>query len=164
MVEYQRDVALQPVRSQAVSKMNPYLQVLGFLVIVRYLKCTRTFVILFAASLINMVFYWVTTEVSPLLVFGYSSIDTLTAILILKYGDSQKLYQSSLLFVAVGVHYMMQVDLITGSNTVYDKYIDINTRITILQMIGACFDGFHQLLRDVWGSNSNRVKRPTIKR
>lgn len=111
-----------------------------------------------------MVFYWVTTADTHGLIFGYSVIDTVTALMILRFGDKVKLYQVILLLTAVSTHYLIEVDLTTGSSAVYDIYFEVVAVITILQMIGAGFDGISGFLTKSWRPDSDRAKHTTAER
>jgi len=74
-----------------------------------------------------------------------------TCLFLLRFGDLSKGFQFVLLVAAVMAHYLMEIDLTTGSSAIYDNYVQVVVLVTILQMIGAAVDGYH--------AGSGRIRR-----
>ena len=131
--------------------MDPYIQVIGFLIISWFFRGSKTYQILFVASAVNLILYFNTSESTPLLAVMYSLIDTVTALFLFKFADRLKWFQISLLSCAAVINFLMQIDVDTGSSIVFDNYVIIVTGITALQIIGAVingiFNGFSNLRR-----------------
>jgi len=136
--------------------MDPYLQVIGFLVIAWLFRGSITYQILLAASVVNLIVYLNTSESTLMLAVIYSCIDTITALFLFKLADRLKWFQISLLSCAAVVNFLMQIDVDTGSSIVFDNYVVIVTGITALQMIGAVIDGLYNGFSDIRRNHTDR--------
>lgn len=97
----------------------------------------RTYVILFAVSLLNLLIYDLEASSYWLLVVC-AAVDTGTVALIWRWGDVHKLYQSSLLFLSVILNFLCELDM-SGSNIVFSDYTALARGLTALQLLGACY-------------------------
>jgi len=138
--------------------MDPYIQVIGFLLIAWFFRGSKTYQILLAASAVNLVLYFSTSESTLLLAVIYSFIDTITALLLFKFADRLKWFQISLLSSAAVINFLMQIDVDTGSSIVFDNYVMIVTGITAIQMIGAVIDGLYNGFSDIRRNHTDRAE------
>jgi len=138
--------------------MDPYIQVVAFAFIAWHFRSARTYQILFAASVVNLVLYFNTSESTLLLAVMYSCIDTVAAMLLFKFADRLKWFQISLLSCAAVINFLMQVDVDTGSSIVFDNYVIIVTGITAIQMIGAVIDGIFNGFSNLRRINPDRAE------
>jgi len=138
--------------------MGPYLQVMFFFLGALCFRNSRTYQILLAASVVNLIVYLNTSESTILLAYTYSLIDTITAVLIFEFADRAKWFQISLLSCAAVINYLMQIDVNTGSSIVFDNYVVIVTGITALQMIGAVIDGLYNGFSDIRRNHTDRAE------
>jgi len=138
--------------------MDPYIQVLVFSFIAWNFRGSRTYLILFAASVVNLFVYSITSESTFMLAYIYCLIDTITASFISDLGDRLKWFQISLLSCAAVVNFLMQIDVDTGSSIVFDHYVVIVTGITALQMIGAVIDGLYNGFSDIRRNHTDRAE------
>lgn len=136
--------------------MDPYIQVVAFLLIAWFFRGSKTYQILFVASVVNQALYFNTTESTLLLAVIYSFVDTVTALLLFKFADKLKWFQISLLSCAAVINFLMQIDVDTGSSIVFDNYVIIVTGITALQMIGAVIDGLYNGFSDIRRNHTDR--------
>lgn len=136
--------------------MDPYIQVIAFAFIAWHFRGSRTYQILFAASAVNLVLYFNTSESTLMLAVIYSFVDTVTAMFLFKFADRLKWFQISLLSCAAVINFLMQIDVDTGSSIVFDNYVIIIMGITALQMIGAVIDGVFNGFSDLWRFNTDR--------
>jgi hypothetical protein len=95
----------------------------------------RTYTILLGAALLNPLIYQLDAS-SYWLLAVCAGVDTLTALLILRWGDVHQLYQVLILAMAVMVSFMCELDM-GGSNLVYSDYATIVRSLTTLQLLGA---------------------------
>jgi len=138
--------------------MNPWLQLVAFFCIALYFGQSKTYLILLAAAIINLVLYFNTSDSTPWLVASYSVLDTRIALLLFRFGDRVKIYQCCILLLAAVVHFCMQVDLSKGSSVVFDNYVLFISVITALQMIGAVIDGILNCLSGGSVHNTGRAE------
>lgn len=138
--------------------MDPLIQVGAFFCAVWCMPSARTYQILFVASVANLILYYFTSESTPWLVVGYSHLDTATCLFLLRFGDRSRAFQCVLLVMAVIAHYLVEIDLSTGSSVFYDSYIPAVVGITVLQMIGAAIDGRNEHAPGIWRLAPDRPK------
>jgi hypothetical protein len=136
--------------------MSPALQLVAFALLALALNGSMTFRILALAAAANLLAHPFLSPESYWLVFSYSSIDTVTGLLILRYADSQKAYQVTLLLTAVIIHSLMEFDLSKGTSLVFDQYSATIVGITVLQMAGAVYVGVISSLRTDDADRSER--------
>jgi len=136
--------------------MDPYIQVVAFSIIAWFFRSSRTYQILLAASAVNLILYFNTSESTLLLAVMYSFVDTITALLLFKFADRLKWFQICLLSCAAVINFLMQIDVDTGSSIVFDNYVVIVTGITALQMIGAVIDGLYNGFSNIRRNHTDR--------
>lgn len=98
-----------------------------------------TYWILAALSLVNIAIYPVIAADSAMLLVTYSTLDVMTAVLIIKFGDIHKSWQISLLAVAVILAFLVEKDIVSDTTVVFDWYYHAIIGITILQLAGALY-------------------------
>lgn len=137
--------------------INEQLLAFCIVLIFRYLWLRRidyTILILVSASYINAVANSFMGPDDPFLVPIYSSIDALTIIALIKYGDILKGYQSALLTVAIFMHLACQIDVNYGLSLILDDYKAALGMVTIFQLLGGLVHGVAKRERpDDHGSN-----------
>jgi len=138
--------------------MNACLQVIGFSIIAWYFRGSRTYQILFAASVISLVLYYSTSESTPFVVVMYCFIDSITALLLFRFADRAKRFQISLLFLAVIIYFLIEMDIKTGSSVVFEDYVIITEIIVALQMIGAVIDGLYNGFSNIRRNHTDRAE------
>jgi len=93
--------------------MDPYIQVVAFLLIAWLFRGSRTYQVLFAASAINLILYFSTSESTLLLAVIYSFVDTVTALFLFKFADRLKWFQISLLSCAAVINFLMHLKIMS---------------------------------------------------
>lgn len=116
-----------------ITPLFAYVAFFVFACVVR----TRTFIILFIASWINLFVDQFTTEHTEFLMLLYASIDFLTALAILCLGDTRQVYQSLCLFAMVVCHYMLEWDLLFDTSIIYENYESVVSFLILMQLVGA---------------------------
>lgn len=110
--------------------MIPLWETVFAFALVAYITKFKTYWILTVSALANVYIDQFTRPDDPYLMVTYSSIEFVTCILIIKFGDSNKLYQSIMLFLMLCLHFTMEAAL------VFDYGVFINSEIYVYAMSG----------------------------
>lgn len=91
--------------------------------------------------------------------FTYASIDFVTCIVILFFGDIHKIYQSVILELMVFCHYLMEIALSNGYIKFVESDIYVNTMMFLLiaQIVGADH-GINRILNSLFDLRSHLRK------
>ena len=106
------------------------------------LERSRTYFILFWASIMNMGLYPFTNEYSVVL---ESSLDVTILLALLLLGDKHRLYQVGLLLIALIFHFRFELDQTYGTDLIFSNYGAAITGITIMQLLGVSHGVFNRL-------------------
>jgi hypothetical protein len=112
------------------------LQLLAFGLVWR-LYPRRTYAILVGAAALNPLLYQLDAA-SVWLLVSCAAVNTGTAAAILRWGDVHRGYQVMILFLAVLVSFLCEVDM-GGSNWVFNDYENLVRGLTVAQLLGALY-------------------------
>jgi len=106
---------------------------------IAFLTKSRTYSVLAFSALCNLVIDHYTSADSQWLMLVYSEIEFFTAVFVLKYGDSQKIYQSIILTLMLMLHFTGQLFIIADDYTFFENgtYTYVMSMLIIFQLLGA---------------------------
>jgi len=106
---------------------------------VAYLTGSRTYIVLALSSLANVYINHFTRSDDLYLMVTYSSIEFFTCLAVLHFGDWHKLYQSTILFMMLTLHFSMEAALVYDFAEFIESgiYTYIMMGLIIAQLIGA---------------------------
>jgi len=115
-----------------------WINVFAFYALAFILK-SRTYSILAFSAIANLAIDHYTTADSPWLMMVYSDIELVTALLVLKYGDIQKIYQSILLALMLALHFTGQLFIVIDDYYLFESgiYTYVMSLLIIFQLLGA---------------------------
>lgn len=105
--------------------------------VIGLVRKSKTFYILAVFAWLNIYIYPKTSSDDLYLMYTYATVDFCAALVILYFGDIQKLYQTSMLALMILAHCVMEFALITDwvGFIESDIYIHTITALLILQML-----------------------------
>ena len=130
--------------------------------VIGLVRKSKTFFILALFAWLNIYIYPKTSDDDLYLMLTYTTVDFCAALVILHYGDIQKLYQTFLLALMIITHCIMEFALITDMAGLIESglYIHTITALLILQMLGGTYgiDRLSSPLRrsdfDTWATDN----------
>ena len=128
--------------------MFTLLFLLAFLV-----ERNRTYCLLFYAAVLNMILYPFTSEYSVALEAG---LDLVILLCLVVFADKHRVYQLSLLLVALFCHFQFELDQATGGNLIFTNYGSVIIGLTIMQLLGALYGVLDRLLQYLRKSSNDR--------
>lgn len=114
-------------------------QLLGCLGAFILANLSRTYLILLIAALVNALLNLVSSSQDLAWFLWCATLDTCTALAILRYGGVHKRVQLPLLIIAIIINILMEVDLQHNTSLVYDWYLEGLMIVTSLQLLGSGF-------------------------
>ena len=113
---------------------------------------SNTYLILFVASLLNVLIYGFTNTDNAL---PEGTLDYIVLLTIIALGDKHVLYQAGLIVLGLTINLSFEGDQISGGNVVFSSFGAIITLITIMQLAGGGYGIIARILERVFNSNSD---------
>ena len=106
---------------------------------VAYFTGSRTYIVLALSSIVNIYIDHFTSDTDRFLMVTYSAIEFFTCLSILHFGNCHKIYQSTLLFLMLILHFVMEVALVNDYAWFIESeiYSYLMSGLIIAQLIGA---------------------------
>ena len=82
----------------------------------------------------------------------YSMVDLVTILIILEYGDKQRIYQVSLLSIMILLHFLLSFDLTFNSSIVISWYYVAMIVLTLFQFLGSIDVLFSRIIASCYNS------------
>lgn len=119
--------------------MNEFLQLAVMVMATVLSESRKTYIILCLSAAINAVAFLSVSLNSSFTLILWVAINGATLIAILRYGDIHKHYQCAILYAAMILNLLAQLDVTFGSSHVYEDYRYLAGVLTVLQFIGAAY-------------------------